>query len=81
MQDIVNLISNVGFPIVITLVMFYFIENITEKYLSSLNSNLSSLEKSINDLTIIVNRMEENLTDGTDQKEAKQVVPDNKQTK
>lgn len=81
MQDIVNLISNIGFPIVITLVMFYFIENITEKYLSSLNTNLNDLEKSISNLTIIVNRMEENLSNGKDKQEIKQTVSDNEQTK
>lgn len=78
MQDITNIISNVGFPIVITLIMFYFIENITEKYLSSLNSNLNQLEESIKDLTIIVNRIEENFNN-ENQKETSATISDNKQ--
>lgn len=80
MQDVVNVISNVGFPIVITLIMFYFIENITEKYLGSLNNNLNDLEDSIKNLTIIVNRMEENYNNENAEK-IKSALPDNEQTK
>lgn len=80
MQDVVNVISNVGFPIVITLIMFYFIENITEKYLGSLNTNLVQLEQSIKDLTIIVNRMEENINNENTEK-TNTNVSDNQQEK
>lgn len=67
MQDVVNLISNVGFPIVITLIMFYFVENVADKYLTSVNDNIAKLDKSIDDLTVIVNRLEERVDKNNDE--------------
>ena len=79
MQDIENIISNIGFPILITLIMFYFIENITEKYLSSINENMAKLDDSIQELTLLVAKIEG--IQNENKKEAVQSLSDNEQTK
>lgn len=45
MQDFVTLISNVGFPIVMTLLMFKFSSETMESIKSALSENTIALEK------------------------------------
>lgn len=81
MNEVVNLISNVGFPIVITLIMFYYIENLTKEYMKTVNANINKLNEAIQDLTLTVNAIHARGEVYEDRQKTSKTLSNNQQTK
>lgn len=58
-EMISNLISSVGFPIFVCLVLFWFIKNYLDKFLTAINDFNINIEKNTNSLENLASKIED----------------------
>ena len=63
MQDIVNMISNVGFPIAMSLILMYYWNNQYSKTIDELKSTISRLTEVVAENTKAITLLQEKIGD------------------
>lgn len=57
-ENVVNLISSVGFPIFVCLVLFWFIKNYLDKFITTLGDFNVNIEKNTSSLEKLVSKID-----------------------
>lgn len=57
-ETVTNLISGVGFPIFVCLVLFWFIKNYLDKFLTTINDFNQNMKKNTNSLENLANKID-----------------------
>lgn len=70
MQDLANIISSLGYPIVMSLILLYMMNDNEKKY----DETIEGLRKTIENNTITLTKLCERLETGSDKDEKEQTV-------
>ena len=70
MQEITNVISSLGYPIVMSLILLYMMDSNEKKY----DETIEGLRKTIENNTLTLTRLCERLETGSDKDEKEQTV-------
>ena len=73
MQDLTNIISSLGYPIVMSLLLLYMMNNNEKKY----DETIEGLRKTIENNTLTLTKLCERLENGSDKDEKEQTVRNN----